>query len=111
MSMFTDYSDIETLRNRIKRDRPDKFFDENEQHHSNVHYGEAGGWEYADIGWCLPDDCVVVVEGPGTHSDDLDVAVPVALRIWLCRVGEDSPGHTTVMSNPKRKNKETGCQK
>lgn len=90
MSMFTDYTDIEELRDTIKRDRPDRFLDENGQHHSNVAYGEAGGWEYADIGWCLPADCVIVVEGPGIRAEDLDVAVPVALRIWLGKVGEAS---------------------
>ena len=90
MSMFTDYNDIEAVRDRIKLDRPEKFMDENGQHHSHVHYGEAGGWEYADIGWCLPADCAIVVEGPGTCAEDLDVITPVALRIWLGKVGEAS---------------------
>ena len=80
MSMFTDYSDIEVLRETIKRDRPEKFIDENGQHHSNIAYGEEYGKQYADIGWCLPAGCCVVLED---HGNNPESGVPLAVRIWL----------------------------
>ena len=80
MSMFTDYNDIEALRETIKRDRPEKFLDENGQHHSTIAYGEEYGKEYADIGWILPAGCCVVLED---HGNNPELGVPVAVRFWL----------------------------
>ncbi|CAB4182784.1 hypothetical protein UFOVP1328_61 [uncultured Caudovirales phage] len=80
MSMFTDYNDIEVLRETIKRDRPTELYSKDGVTISNIAYGEEYGKEYAEIGWCLPDGCLVVLED---HGNNPHLGVAMGVRIWL----------------------------
>lgn len=80
MSMFTDYDKLVEIREMIKRDRPDVFFDENGQRQGRIVYGKDHGKEYAEIGWCLPAGCCVVLED---HGNNPELGVPTGVRIWL----------------------------
>lgn len=80
MSMFTDYSDIEQLRETIKRSRPDELYSKDGVTISKIAYGEEYGKEYAEVGWCLPAGCCVVLED---HGNNPELGVPTGVRIWL----------------------------
>ena len=78
--MFTDYPEMGTLQEIIKALRPTEIEDI-----GKIHYGtDPEGWEYADIGWCLPSDVAIVTEewDPQDPSD-ATVAVPAAVRFYL----------------------------
>lgn len=79
MNMFTDYDKIATLRETLKRNRPKKVTDADGFKHK-VDYGEEYGKQYAEIGWCLPSGCCVVLED---HGNNPDLGVPLAVRFWL----------------------------
>jgi hypothetical protein len=80
MSMFIDYDEMEFMRERITRERPERFFNKDGEEYGTVHYGEEYGKEYADIGWILPAGCCVVLED---HGNNPELGVPVAVRFWL----------------------------
>lgn len=82
-TMLTDYDEIERLREIVKYERPTEIYSKDGISVGTVHYGvDPEGNSYADIGWILPEGCVVVLEGH-THIDNATTGVPVALRFWL----------------------------
>jgi len=82
-TMLTDYDAIKRLREVIKYDRPTELCSKDGVRIGTVHYGcDPEGCNYADIGWILPEGCVVVLEGH-TNIDNATTGVPVALRFWL----------------------------
>jgi hypothetical protein len=78
--MFTDLEEIEEIRERIIKERPRRLFNRDGEFYGHVWYGKSYGKPYADIGWCLPVGCCVVLED---HGDSRTMGVPLAIRIWL----------------------------
>jgi hypothetical protein len=78
--MFTDFNDLNEFREKLKRERPERFIDENGQHHSNIFYGNEYGRDYAEISWTLPVGCHVTLED---HGNNPELGVPTGVRFWL----------------------------